>query len=120
MRDDKSAARSLAAFGQLPFRPGTLADAHPPQRPNEVYETDLKLIFFDDPVFGHYQGRFDAIFRDPRYFDIARNLDYFAQLYRPEQGGPPVPRGVARPGTVRHPGGAAGDDRPVPAFLRVR
>jgi len=81
MRDDESAARSLAAFGQLPFRPGTLADAHPPQRPNEVYETDLKLIFFDDPVFGHYQGRFDAIFRDPRYFDIARNLDYFAQLY---------------------------------------
>ncbi len=46
--DDESAARSLAAFGQLPFRPGTLADAHPPQRPNEVYETDLKLIFFDD------------------------------------------------------------------------
>ncbi len=79
--DDQSAARSLAQFGELPFRPGTLADAHPPQWPNEVYETDLKLIFFDDPLFGHYQERFDAIFRDPRYFDIARNLDYFARLY---------------------------------------
>ena len=79
---DETAARSLAEFGRLPWLPGAVAEARPPQRPNEVYDTDLKLIFYDDPITGRYQARFDTIFGTPRYFDLERNLSYFAGLYR--------------------------------------
>ena len=30
---------------------------------------------------GHYQERFDRIFAEPRYTDLAANLAYFSQLY---------------------------------------
>ena len=79
---DETAARSLAQFGRLPWLPGAVAEARPPQQPNDVYDTDLKLIFYDDPITGRYQARFDAIFGDPRYFNLKRNLAYFAGLYR--------------------------------------
>ena len=71
-----------AAFGQLPVRPGAIAQSWPPRYPNEVYETQLKLVFYDEPLFGPYRGWLDAILADPRYFDIERNLRYFAARYR--------------------------------------
>jgi hypothetical protein len=65
----------------LPTRPGGLAEAEPAIRPNSLYRTNLRLIFFDEPIFGHYQQNFDAIFKDPRYTNLAANSAYFTSLY---------------------------------------
>ncbi len=85
---DAAARRSLLQFGALPTRPGALAEARPPGRPNEVYETDLKLIFYDEPNFGPYQGWFDQVFRDPRYTDAQANLLHFRRLYGAVEAAP--------------------------------
>jgi hypothetical protein len=78
---DAAARRSLLRAGTLPTIPGALAEARPPQRPNAVYDTELKLIFYDEPNFGPYQGWFDAIWREPRYHDARANLEHFRALY---------------------------------------
>lgn len=78
---DPAARRSLMEFGRLPVGPGVLAEARGPQRPNEVYDTDLKLIFYDAPPFGPYQGWFDAIFSDSAVLDLRRNGTAFAAAY---------------------------------------
>ena len=80
---DADSRDALLATGQLPARPGALASSRPVHAPNAVYETDgLKLIFYDDPLFGPFQGRFDAIFASPRYTEPAANRAYFAALGR--------------------------------------
>lgn len=79
---DDTAVRSLTAFGRLPWQPGVVAEARPPQSANQVYDTDLEMLFYDDPITGRYRTRLDAIFRDPRYHDIGANVAYFAGLYR--------------------------------------
>ena len=80
--DDSAARRSLLAFGVLPARPGALAESRPLLQPNALYESDLKLIFYDDPLLGPYQGRFDRIFAEPRYTDPAANRAWFAAAAR--------------------------------------
>ena len=50
-------------------------------QPNDLYNTHLRLIFYDEPIFGHYQERFDRIFAEPRYTDLAANLSYFSAMY---------------------------------------
>ena len=70
----------LLADGRLPTFPGALAEARAPQMPNEVYDTDLKLIFYDEPTFGSYQGWFDRIFLKKRYSDERANRAAFARL----------------------------------------
>ena len=79
---DEFARRALLAEDGLPARPGALAEARPPHQPNDVYETKLKLVFYDDPMFGPYQGWFDAIFADPSYTDPGANRARFAALAR--------------------------------------
>jgi len=79
---DPAAHRSLMTYARLPVQAGALAEARGPQRPNEVYETELKLIFYDDPLLGPYQGWFDDIFSDPRLLDPRRNSEAFAAAYR--------------------------------------
>ncbi len=79
---DPAARRALLQFGQLPLRPGALMESRPPQEPNEVYETALKLIFYDDPTFGPYQRWFDRIQDDPRRHDPRSNLAWVAAQYR--------------------------------------
>ncbi len=79
---DPAARRSLAEYGRLPAGPGALAESRGPQRPNEVYDTDLKLIFYDAPPFGPYQGWFDSIFSDPAELDLRWNAAAFAAAYR--------------------------------------
>jgi len=79
---DPDARRSLMSYGRLPVQPAALAEARWPQRPNEVYETELKLIFYDDPLLGPYQGQFDAIFADPRMLDLWQNSAQFAAAHR--------------------------------------
>jgi hypothetical protein len=71
---DPALRRALLAFNQLPIQAGALMASRPPQTPNEVYETDLKLIFYDAEFIGPYQGWFDAIQADATQHDPRRNL----------------------------------------------
>jgi hypothetical protein len=79
--DDTAARATILNWHSMPTRPGGLAEAVRVVQPNEVYDTHLRLIFYDEPTFGHYQQRFDAIFRDPRYTDVRANLQHFSALY---------------------------------------
>ena len=79
--EDPTARATIPAEGWIATRPGGVAEAERAFHPNEVYNTDLRLIFYDDPPFGHYQGRWDRIFHDPRYTDLRANLGYFSTLY---------------------------------------
>ena len=74
-----AAQESLARTGALPQRPGALAVSVPPRRPNAVYDTDLKMIFYDEPNIGHYQDWSDALFADPAELDLDANLRVWGQ-----------------------------------------
>jgi hypothetical protein len=87
--DDPSARAAILGWHYIPTQPGGLAEAVRVIQPNEVYNTNLRLIFYDDPVFGHYQPRFDKIFSDPRYTDLQTNLRHFSALYRTILAAPP-------------------------------
>ena len=39
-----------------------------------MYNTHLRLIFYDEAIFGHYQRQFDSIISERRYTDLAANL----------------------------------------------
>jgi hypothetical protein len=80
--DDAAARRVLLQEGLLPTEPGALAEAEPADQANDLYDTDLRLIFYDDPIFGSYAGHFAQIYADPRYTDLLANLQHFAALYR--------------------------------------
>jgi hypothetical protein len=80
--DDSAARVAMQDWHYIPTGPGGLAEAVPAIQPNEVYNTHLRLIFYDDPPFGHYQPWFDAIFSDPRYTGLRANLRHFSGLYR--------------------------------------
>jgi hypothetical protein len=79
--DDVAARKLLLEEGRLPTEPGAIADLDVIAQPNEIYDTDSRIIFYDDPVLGVYQRRFNAILTEPRYFRLRDNLDYFAALY---------------------------------------
>jgi hypothetical protein len=79
--DDPTTRAALLRFGWLPTEPGALAEARPALQPNAVYGTRLRLIFYDEPIFGHYQTWFDQIFAAPRYTNLMANLAYFSRLY---------------------------------------
>ena len=79
--DDQEARTTLLVQGRMLTQPGALAEARPAMRPNEVYNTNLRLIFYDDPTFGHYEPRFERIFHEPRYTDLGSNLMHFSTLY---------------------------------------
>jgi hypothetical protein len=79
---DRAARQSLIADGSLPTAPGGLAEAVRMWQDNDVYDTQVNLIFYDDPVFGAYERHFREIFAAPRYTDLHANLRYFASLYR--------------------------------------
>ncbi|MGA3001324.1 MAG: hypothetical protein ABSE20_06345 [Acetobacteraceae bacterium] len=80
--DDTSARATMLNWHYIPTRPGGLAEAVRAIRPNEVYNTHLRLIFYDPPTpFGHYELWFNTIFSDPRYTDLRANLRHFSMLY---------------------------------------
>jgi len=78
---DDDLRRALVEKDWLATRPGGLAEAERAIADNALYETDLRLIFFDEAIFGHYQQRFEAIFTEPRYTDLAANFAWFAARY---------------------------------------
>jgi hypothetical protein len=99
--DDASARRALMQADTLPTGPGALAEAEPAVQDNEVYDTDLALIFYETPIFSAYDKHFDQIFAEPRYFDLRANLQYFADLYgRIERERRPVGSFLAGRGAV--------------------
>jgi hypothetical protein len=78
---DEAARAALTAGDWLATAPGALAEARPMIRRNELYDTNPRLIFYDEPVIGFYQRHFDEIFSMPRYTDLHANLEHFAELY---------------------------------------
>jgi hypothetical protein len=79
--DDQPARRALLAGDELAARAGAIATFEPVTQDNALYNTDLQLIFYDDPMFGGYEGRYRRIATDPRYTDLELNLQYFRALY---------------------------------------
>jgi hypothetical protein len=79
--NDKPARRALLAGEGLPTRPGAIATFEPVTHDNPLYDTDLQLIFYDDPVFGPYEGWYRQIAAQPRYTDLAANLQHYHALY---------------------------------------
>ena len=80
--DDPQTRHSLLLTGEFPTRPDALALSRDLHQPNALYETGLSLIFYDEPMFGHYQVDSDRIFATPRYSDPGANRAYFAGLAR--------------------------------------
>jgi hypothetical protein len=80
--EDDAARRALLQTASLPTAPGALAEAEPAVQDNDVYATDLSLLFYDEPIFGSYRERFERTFSEPRYVDLRANLRYFTALYR--------------------------------------
>ena len=65
----------------LPPQPGTLVEAALVVQPNEVYDSDTSMIFYDVPKVGSYTADFDRFFASPRYTDARANLTYYDGLY---------------------------------------
>ena len=78
---DATARRLLEEDDRLPTEPGALAEAVPAVQDNDIYNIDVNLIFYDDPITGRYRRYFNEIFAEPRYTDLRANLDYFAARY---------------------------------------
>ena len=79
--DDVDTRRMLLEYGRLPTQPGAIADLGKIAAPNELYDTESRIIFYDDPITGRYERRFEKMMSDPRYFRIGDNLAHFATLY---------------------------------------
>jgi hypothetical protein len=78
---DEAARRAVVEDGSLPAGAGSLALAVPAMTDNEVYDPDVRLIFYDEPLLGSYEGRFRRIFSERRYTDLRANLEHFQALY---------------------------------------
>jgi hypothetical protein len=78
---DDAARRALMQGDGLPTEPGSLAEAEAAAAANDFYDTDLALIFYDEPLTGSYETHFRQIFSEPRYTDLRANLAYFRDLY---------------------------------------
>ncbi|CAI9122038.1 hypothetical protein [Brytella acorum] len=79
---DPLTRQTLLHDGWLPGGPGVILDSHPAHAPNAVYNTDLSLIFYDDPILGHYHRAFRRYLDDPRYHDLRASLLWYRELYR--------------------------------------
>jgi hypothetical protein len=78
---DREQRDALTIQNWIATRPGGLAEAERVVRDNTMYETDLRLIFFDEAITGAYRRHFDEIFTTPRTTDLRSNFDYFMTLY---------------------------------------
>jgi hypothetical protein len=86
MYEDEIARRALLETGTLPTAPAALVTAECAIHDNYIYDTNrLRLIFYDNPLWGPYRFRFARIFTEPRYSDLRANLRHFATLYKAAQ-----------------------------------
>ncbi len=79
--DDRAARRALLAGEGLPTRQGAIATFEPVVQHNSLYDTDLQLIFYDDPMFGPYESWYRRIVQHRRYVDESSDLRYFNAVY---------------------------------------
>lgn len=80
--DDEESRRAIMEQDRLATAPGGLADFERMAIDNEVYDPNVRLVFYGDPIFGSYERRFSAIKATPRYYDLKANDDYFRPRYR--------------------------------------
>jgi len=78
---DDPARHALMQGEGLPTQPGSLAQAEAAAPANDFYDTDLALIFYDEPLTGRYEQHFRQIFSERRYTDLRANLAYFRDAY---------------------------------------
>jgi hypothetical protein len=78
---DVPARRAVLEGDGLPTREGAIATFEPVVHSNSLYNTDLQLIFYDDPTFGPYEGWYRQILAKQRYTDLRADLRYFDQRY---------------------------------------
>jgi hypothetical protein len=78
---DRSTRQALLSGGTLPARPGALATFEPVVHDNALYDTDLALVFYDEPLFGSYESWYRQMASDPRYTDLRTDLDAYRALY---------------------------------------
>ena len=76
---DDAARVSTLRRGLILIRPGGVAEAERAVRQNGVCNSNPRMTFFDEPVSGRYQRRFNQIFADPRYNGMQANLSHFAK-----------------------------------------
>ncbi len=69
--DDRRPGRDRCATAACRRVRGGLAEAERAIRPNEVYNTNLRLIFYDEPTFGHYQQHFEQNLQRPPLYQPA-------------------------------------------------
>jgi hypothetical protein len=79
--DDAMTRNLLLSYNRLPLEPGALAEAERAIQNNDIYDTDVNLIFYDEPFLGRYEKRFHRIFNDQRYTDIVANRRYLYAAY---------------------------------------
>jgi hypothetical protein len=79
--NDRPARRALLAGDDLPTREGVIATFEAVVSENALYNTELQLIFYDEPLFGSYEGWYRQIATAPRYTNADANRRYFAALY---------------------------------------
>jgi hypothetical protein len=100
---DPAARRSVLEFGTLPVRPGAIALSAPAWPANEVYETELGLIFYDEPNIGPYRFWLADILRRPRDHALEPNLHWYAaRLDRLREERRPLPPEMAEFGRRFH------------------
>ncbi len=78
---DEAARQALLHDDWLPIGPGAIAIAEPIREANDLYDTDVNLIFYDIPILGSFPSYFNRITADRRYSDLAENLRHFAAVY---------------------------------------
>ncbi len=84
---DRPVRRALLAGQGLPTRAGAIATFEPVAQDNALYNTDLQLIFYDDPLFGPYESWYRQIVAQPRYTDVQADLEHYRAMYAQVQTG---------------------------------
>ena len=79
---DKTLRDAFLREDWLPAQPGAIVEAQLEAAPNEIYDINTSMIFYDVPKVGHYESDFDRFFSSSRYTDPHANLAYYAGLYR--------------------------------------
>lgn len=83
---DRSARQALLSGERLPRRAGALAVFEPVVHENDIYNTALQLIFYDDPILGSYQDWLQQITTDPRYTSPQVDERVYRELYARIEG----------------------------------
>jgi hypothetical protein len=78
---DPATRKAVMRDDWLPAGLGVIATATPIRQNNEIYDTDVNLIFYDILGLGSFQEHFDHITDDPLYTDLSDNLHHFAAVY---------------------------------------